>query len=65
MGKTTVVRLLEQQEGEEIETLIPRLFKEQQSVRKVAARLGVNPRTVKQWMDRLGLEVQRTVIKGG
>jgi len=61
MKKTTVVRLIEQREGVDLGELIPRLFEEEGSIRRVAERLGVRHPTVTNWMRSLGLEVKRTV----
>lgn len=64
MKKTTVVKLIEQREGVEIQDLLPRLFEEEGSVRRVAERLGVCHPTVTHWMKRHNLKVTRTITGG-
>ncbi len=64
IGKTARMRAVEEQHGEDLEQLIPRLYDEADGkLTKVAERLGVNYVTLWAWMGRLGIQVSRGVVR--
>jgi hypothetical protein len=54
--KSKQMKKVEVEQGELLETLIPRLFRETQSVQDMAEQLRVNRHTMTFWVLRLGLE---------
>ncbi len=48
--------------GEPIETLVPRIVREEGSTYKAAVRLGVAPNTIRYWMLKLGYRAESTLV---
>lgn len=52
--KTAGMQLVEHQQGEQLETLLPRLFLEHKTQGAVASYLGVTITTLQNWLTRMG-----------
>lgn len=61
MARPYRLRDIEQEYGESLDTLIPRLLKELGTVEAVASRLNVASKTVFLWLQHNGFERQVTI----
>ena len=65
--KTKLMRRVEQQQGgEELETLLPRLLNENgQNLTETAERLGVSAPTLSYWLIKLRIEMRTIALAPG
>jgi hypothetical protein len=53
------LQIIAKEQGEPLDTLIPRLIEEYGTVYKVAVHLGVYPNTIRNWLMRSGYQQRK------
>ena len=63
MKKTAKMIATEERLGQSLETLIPKLYREHGTLEGVAQSLGVNANTLYYWLARMGLKIERILVR--
>ena len=62
--KTKLMRSVEEQHGQPLETLVPHLVNDV-GMSRAAAQLGVSPATLGYWMLKMGIQYRRVALADG
>ena len=62
--KTKLMRSVEEEHGQPLESLVPHLVNEV-GMSRAATRLGVSPATLGYWMLKMGIQYRRVALADG